>query len=71
VVDVLIAYQFEGGYYCDYHKRDLLWKESAKAYASRYPVETTCVIRVNPSRPEETAFFEDDQLTAVPIAVAK
>jgi Protein of unknown function (DUF3592) len=71
VVEVLITYQFEGGYFCDYHKRDLFWTESAKDYASRFPAETSCVIRVNPAQPQETALFDDDQFTAAPVAAAK
>ncbi len=66
LVEVLITYQSNGGYFCDYHKRDLFWKESAKEYASRFPLESRCVIRINPARPEETALLDNDQV--MPIA---
>ena len=69
-VEVLITYQFEGAHYCDYHKRDLFWTESAKDYASRFPAETSCFFRVNPAEPQETALFDDDQVTAEPVAAA-
>jgi hypothetical protein len=68
VVDVLMTYQFEGGYFCDYHKRDLFFEGSAKEYAARFPSESSCVIRVDPSRPEQIAVFDEDQLKAVQVA---
>src|SRR5438046_10708763 len=70
VVDVLITYQFQGEYYCDYHKRDLFWTESAKKYASQFPAETKCVVRVNHAAPQETALFDEDQTAATVGAVA-
>lgn len=69
-VEVSVTYQVDGGYYCDHHKRDLFWTEAAKEYASRLPAETNCVIRVNPTHPEETAFFDDDQITPMSVATA-
>jgi len=63
LVEVLITYQFNGGYFCDYHKRDLFWKASAEEYASRFPPENGCVIRISPTRPEEMVLFDNDQVT--------
>lgn len=62
---VVITYQYNGGYFCDCHKRDLFWKESAKEYASRFPVQANCVVRINPAKPEEAALFEQDQLIPI------
>jgi hypothetical protein len=70
MVEVLITYQFQGEYYCDYHKRDLFWTESAKKYASQFPAETSCVIRVNRADPQETALFDEDQSPATVCATA-
>jgi hypothetical protein len=70
LVEVLITYQFQGEYYCDYHKRDLFSKKSAKEYAFRFPAETSCVIRVNRADPQETALFDEDQSPATVCATA-
>jgi hypothetical protein len=70
MVEVLITYQFQGEYYCDYHKRDLFWTESAKKYASQFPAETSCVIRVNRADARETALFDEDQIAATVCAIA-
>ena len=71
VVEVLITYQFEGGYYCDYHTRDLFSTKSAEEFASRFPAETSCVIRINPMRPEETVLFDNDQIVCAPVTATK
>lgn len=72
LVEVLMTYEVDGGYFCDYHERDLFLKESAREYASRFPLESSSVIRINPARPEEMVLFEDDQITpiAAPLAPA-
>ena len=71
VVEVLITYQFEGGYYCDYHQRDLFSKESAEEYAARFPAESHCVIRINPARPETAVLFDEDQTALISVDASK
>ena len=60
-VDTVYSYKFDGGYYSGRDSRDFYWGNSAKDYVSRFPTGTAVTIRVNPAKPEEMAFLDDDQ----------
>jgi Protein of unknown function (DUF3592) len=60
-VETIYTYQFDGGYYTGHDNRDFLWKDAAERFVTRFSVGTAVSVRVNPSRPEQMAFRDDDQ----------
>jgi hypothetical protein len=60
-VELLYTYQFGGGYFSNCETIDFFWSQSASDYVRLLDRFAWLAIRVNPSKPEESVVFDEDQ----------
>jgi hypothetical protein len=60
-IELLYTYHFGGGYFSNGETIDFFWSQSASDYARRLDRFAWLTIRVNPSKPEESVIFDEDQ----------